>query len=398
MIANSSMFITTIIILSVLYFELRYLRKTTKHRLTKRLILWVPSVFMVAFTIYLAFQKHFAPQNTTVLYTYLALEGFVFIPTFAYVACSAAGHAIRRFLKLRRNYGNVIGLLAVLSIWIILAVGITSGFTGLRVRHVTYTSENLPEAFNGYRIVQFSDLHIGSYGPSRQYPVRTLVDSINAQHADLIVFTGDLINQHPQELYQHLGVLSSIKAPDGIISVLGNHDYADYLDVDAAQKAAINREIVRLERGMGWHVLLNESMLLHRQESTIAVAGMENMYYGSNDRCISRGNIAKTTANLPQTKGGNDDHTFTIMLQHTPKCWREEILPKSNADLTLSGDTHGMQFGLFGWSPISLIHDEWGGFYQDGKRAINVSTGVGGLVPFRFGMTPEIVVITLRKP
>lgn len=383
-------FLPTIIILSVLYFELRYLRRTTKHRLTKRLFLWIPSVAMLAFNIYLMCQKHFAPRNITELFIFLALEGFVFIPMFCYVACSATGHAIRRLFKLRRNYGNVVGLLGVLTIWTVLAIGTTTGFTSLRVRYVTYSSANLPEAFNGYRIVQFSDLHIGSYVPSRYHLVRNLVDSINSQHADLIVFTGDIINIHPEELYPHLHTLSALKARDGVVSVNGNHDYADYLDFDDIQKTAICREIVRLERGMGWHLLQNESHKISRGDEHITVAGTENLYKGSNDRCISRGDVAKTMR-------GVDSTDFVIMLQHTPKSWRSDILPQTNAALTLSGDTHGMQLGIFGWSPLALRDSEWGGFFQDGERAINVSTGIGGFVPFRFGMPPEIVVITLHK-
>ncbi len=378
------------IILSLLYFEWRYLHKSKKGRIWKRLLLWIPCVAMLTATLIFSLQEHFAPRNTTALFTYLAAEGFFVVPMFAYVLCSAAGHGLRRLFKWRRHYGNIMGLLAVVALWTVVTIGITSGFTTLKVRHITYESADIPEAFNGYRIVQFTDLHVGSYIPSRHYIVRNVVDSILSRHADLVVFTGDLINIHPDELYPHLAQLSRIKAPDGVISVNGNHDYADYLDFDDVQKTAINREIVRLERGMAWKVLQNDTAVIRRGSDHIVIAGTENIYRGSNERCISRGDVAKTMAGI-----GPDD--FTIMLQHTPKSWRTDILPQCHAQLTLSGDTHGMQLGFFGWSPMALVNSEWGGVIHEGDRAINVSTGIGGFVPFRFGMDPEIVVITLKK-
>ncbi len=389
MIANNIMYISLMIVLSVLYFELRYLRPKKGKHIKSRLLLWLPALGMLAFTIFMACQEHFAPRDTTVFYTYLILEGYYVVPLFAYVVCSAAGFAVKKLFKFRRHYGNIIGLLGVIAIWVILSIGITSGFTGLKVRHVTFESKDIPPSFNGYRIVQFSDLHIGSYGPSRQYLVSNLIDSINAQHADVIVFTGDLQNIHPEELYPHLNTLSLLKAPDGVISVLGNHDYADYLDFDDINKEAINREIVRIERGMGWTVLCNEHTAIRRDNDSIVFAGTENIYLGHNERCISRGDVSKAMSAVDST-------AFTVMLQHSPISWRKYILPQSHAQLTLSGDTHGMQFSIFGWCPMSLINSEWGGFFRECDRAINVSTGVGGLVPFRFGMTPEIVVITLK--
>ncbi len=387
------------IILSLLYFEWRYLCRKQGRKgnegsrslhMGKRLLLWLPSLAMIAFSVCLLCQEHFAPRNTTVLFTYLAIEGFIVAPLFAYVCCSFLGFIVKRLFRLRMNYGNLLGLIAVPCLWAVVAYGVTTGFTTLRVRHLTYASDKLPGEFNGYRIVQFSDLHIGSYTKSRHAFLQSVVDSINAQHADMIVFTGDLINLHPDELYPHLHTLLRLKAHDGVISVLGNHDYADYLDLDEVEKTAINSEIVRLERSMGWTVLADENMKIERGSAAIQLIGTENIYHGSNERCISRGDIAKAMA-------GADSTAFTIMLQHTPKSWRTDILPSCNADLTLSGDTHGMQFSLFGWCPMSLVQDEWGGFFTEDSRAINVSTGIGGFVPFRFGMDPEIVVITLAR-
>ncbi len=378
------------ILLSLLFFEWRYISKTRRHRLAKRLLLWVPCVAMLVFTLVLALEKHFAPRNTAVFYIYLFIEAYAVIPTFCYVVCSAVGHWLSKRLRWQHHYGGVLGCLAVLALWTVITLGITTGFTSLRSRHITYASASLPQAFDGYRIVHFSDLHVGSYGQSRRHFVESLVDSINAQQADIIIFTGDLINLHPEELPPYMATLSRLNAKDGVISILGNHDYADYLDFEQAEKDSINNEIIRLEEAMGWRVLENESAVVERQGDSIVLAGTENIYKGSNDRCISRGDIAKTMQ-------GVSIGDFVIMLQHTPKSWRTDILPQTHAQLTLSGDTHGMQLGFCGWSPIALVNSEWGGLIHEGERAISVSTGVGGFVPFRFGMPPEFVVITLKK-
>ena len=309
--------------------------------------------------------------------------GFVIVPLLLFLLC-------RKFLPNKR-YGTVLGiLLAAIEISLV-AYGMTAGFRPLVVRQVEFASADLPAAFDGYRIVQFSDAHVGSMTGSRQEMVQQLIDSVNAQHPDMIVFTGDMQNITPDELIPSMLYFRQLLAYDGVYAVLGNHDYAVYQNCDDTEKAnncLLTKEVIRK---MGFDLLLNEHRIIHRDSDSIVVAGMEN--WGKAERAPKEGDVKKTlTHPSPLTS-----HLYTIMLQHDPTCWREKILPECNAQLTLSGHTHGGQFSLFGWSPVALTYDEWQGMTHEGDRALYVSTGAGSLIPFRLNQPREIVVITLRK-
>lgn len=309
--------------------------------------------------------------------------GFVIVPLLLFLLC-------RKFLPNKR-YGTVLGiLLAAIEISLV-AYGMTAGFRPLVVRQIEFASADLPAAFDGYRIVQFSDAHVGSMTGSRQEMVQQLIDSVNAQHPDMIVFTGDMQNITPDELIPSMLYFRQLLAYDGVYAVLGNHDYAVYQNCDDTEKAnncLLTKDIIRK---MGFDLLLNEHRIIHRDSDSIVVAGMEN--WGVAERAPKEGDVKKTlTHPSPLTS-----HLYTIMLQHDPTCWREKILPECNAQLTLSGHTHGGQFSLFGWSPVALTYDEWQGMTYEGDRALYVSTGAGSLIPFRLNQPREIVVITLRK-
>lgn len=287
-------------------------------------------------------------------------------------------------------------LVSTLLVYAAMWYGFHEGFNQLQVRQMEYVSADLPAAFDGYRILHFSDAHVGTYTGVRYWLLRQAVRTINSQQADMIVFTGDLQNLRPSELCDHASLLRTLQAPDGVYSVLGNHDYPMYLpltDGEAADSLVLTKQ---LQRSFGWRLLLNEHAVIRRGSDSIVVAGMEN--WGRAERMPRYGDVAKTLAglHLQSTAGGHQP--FIVMLQHDPSCWREKILPESHAQLTLSGHTHGGQFSLFGWSPVALTYREWGGVTYEGSRAINVSIGVGGLIPFRLGQPGEIVVITLRRP
>lgn len=274
-------------------------------------------------------------------------------------------------------------------IWVLTGYGFLFGFQQFTVRHVEFASADLPEAFDGYRIVQFSDVHVASMSGSRQWMAQRAVDSVNAQHADAIVFTGDMQNVWPDELPSQISCFRQLKAKDGVFAVLGNHDYAVYQNCDEDEKTENCKKTIKVFRDMGFDLLLNEHRIVRRDSDSIIIAGMEN--WGTTKRMPRKGDVRKTLAGL------NTHHTFILMLQHDPTCWREKILPECNAQLTLSGHTHGGQIFLFGWSPVAMRYPEWGGMTYEGSRAINVSTGLGALIPFRIGLPGEIVVITLRK-
>ena len=309
--------------------------------------------------------------------------GFVIVPLLLFLLC-------RKFLPNKR-YGTVLGiLLAAIEISLV-AYGMTAGFRPLVVRQVEFASADLPAAFDGYRIVQFSDAHVGSMTGSRQEMVQQLIDSINGQAADMIVFTGDMQNITPDELIPSMLYFRQLLAYDGVYAVLGNHDYAVYQNCDDTEKAnncLLTKEVIRK---MGFDLLLNEHRIIHRDSDSIVVAGMEN--WGVAERAPKEGDVKKTLNSPFSTLNSQ----FVLMLQHDPTCWREKILPECNAQLTLSGHTHGGQFSLFGWSPVALTYDEWQGMTYEGDRALYVSTGAGSLIPFRLNQPREIVVITLRK-
>lgn len=323
----------------------------------------------------------------------LVLVGMVFF------VCWLIGWWVMHLFHTQRNYGIWAGGAMVLFAVYIIIYGCTIGFGKLSVRRITFASAELPKEFDGYRIVHFSDAHLGTYGLSRRHLLARNVDSINALHPDLIVFTGDIQNLEPSEILPQMEILSRLKAKDGVFSCLGNHDYPIYVrNASPRQKAANLRETIGLQRQMGWTVLLNENVRITRdsgnsggsaaEKPSIVVAGMEND--GDGRRFPRMGDIAKTLR-------GVSDADFVVMLQHDPTHWRDKILKESHVQLTLSGHTHASQFMLLGWSPVQYFYDDWAGVTNIGGRAINVSTGMGGFIPFRFGVPGEICLITLKS-
>lgn len=389
MIARILLPILLMIVLADVYVDQHFLRRLHTRANLKRCLWWLPSVLIIICTLVLALQPDFAPRDSGLLNTYLFLLGLIVVPKFVFALCSATGYLVRRFITHSpRNYGNLVGAVLVVILWYILIYGSTVGFSKLTVRHVDYYSKDLPAAFDGYRITQFSDAHIGTYSGRRSHILEKAIDTINAQQADAVVFVGDLQNIDPEEITPHINILSRITATDGVFSILGNHDYAMYIKADALTKARNCKATVEKELSMGWRLLRNEHATIRRGGDSIVIGGMEN--YGVSKRMPRRGDVKKTLS-------GVTDSAFVVMLQHDPTCWRAKILPESHAQLTLSGHTHAMQFELFGWSPAALAYSEWGGLYTEGERAINVSTGLGGFLPFRFGVPGEVVVITLHR-
>ena len=294
-----------------------------------------------------------------------------------------------RYILTRKVWRRT-SIACTIILWALTGYGFLFGFQQFEVRHVEFASADLPEAFDGYRIVQFSDAHVGSMTGSRQWMLQRAIDSINAQHADAIVFTGDMQNIWPDELPRQASYFRQLKANDGVFAVLGNHDYAVYQDCDEAEKTTNCGKTVKALCDMGFDLLLNEHRIVRRDSDSIVIAGMEN--WGTKKRMPRKGNVIKTLTGVTISPS-----PFIVMLQHDPSCWREKILPECNAQLTLSGHTHGGQISLFGWSPVAMSYSEWGGMTYEGARAIFVSTGLGALIPFRFGIPGEIVVITLKK-
>ena len=321
---------------------------------------------------------------------FFLVVGFVLLPAIAYLLC--------RWLMPKR-FGRKVGVAFAAIIILLVAYGMTAGFRPLVVRHIEFASADLPTAFDGYRIVQFSDVHVATMMNADEGMVQQLIDSINGQAPDMIVFTGDMQNIQPEELIPPMLSFRQLYARDGVFAVLGNHDYDVYQNCSDAEKTCNCQLTKDIIGKMGFDLLLNEHRIIHRDSDSIVVAGMEN--WGVAKRAPKRGDVAKTLENLFNHSSLGEEQEvgcpFTLMLQHDPSCWREKILPACNAQLTLSGHTHGGQFSIFGWSPVALTYHEWEGMTYEGSRAIYVSTGSGSLIPFRLNQPREIVVITLRK-
>lgn len=392
MIAKAIISILITILLPDAYLCWRFLRR----RSWWVWLLWiVPGLCLAGWSVRLALQPGFVGDSAAEVEAFLLVFALFAAPKALFALCSLAGRAVASVVPLRkgrrrRNYGNLVGLVVALMAVYIVLYGAFVGFYDLQVRRVEVRFSDLPPAFDGYRIVHFSDAHVGTLRGARQRLLRSTVDSILAQNPNLIAFTGDLQNTEPQDLYPHLDQLARLHAPDGVYAILGNHDYDMYIapDTDPATRVANCRETARLERHLGWTLLNNANHRVERHgNASIVIAGMENDGQG---RFPQLGSVQQALSGV-----GPDD--FVVMLEHDPTSWRRKILSESHAQLTLSGHTHGAQFSLLGWSPASLTYKEWGGLYQQGNRCLNVTVGMGALIPFRFGMPPEIVVITLRK-
>lgn len=281
----------------------------------------------------------------------------------------------------------IVAALAVLAGWYVWLYGALVGIRQLEVRQVEYSSKDLPQAFDGYRIVQFCDAHVGSFNGWRKEILRNVIETINRQKADLIVFTGDLQNKEPQEIRAVESELRQLKAKDGVCSVLGNHDYAIYTRLDELSQELNVGRTGEAEMDMGWYLLRNGFHRIRRGKEQIIIAGMENDGEGHQPQ---KGRISSALYGLNRKD-------FVVMLEHDPTSWRRKILPHSHCQLTLSGHTHGGQIALMGHSLAQCRYRESAGMYYAGNRAMNVSTGIGGVVPVRFGVPPEIVVITLKR-
>lgn len=269
----------------------------------------------------------------------------------------------------------------------LMAYGFFFGWRHVIVRRATCVSPLLPASFNGYRVLQLSDIHIGTYLRNRRF-IDNLVALVNDQHADLVVFTGDLVNVSAEEVIPFQHVLKQVSATDGVLSIMGNHDYCEYGEDKSERNVAKNQTVLHyLEEKIGWHLLMNEHVLIHRGDDAIAIIGVENI---SRPPFQDYGDLKKAMEGLPQGM-------FKILLSHDPSHWRRGVLHQTDIALTLSGHTHAGQLRVGRLSPSKVAYQEWGGKYTEDGSMLYVSTGIGGTVPFRLGAWPEINIITLQR-
>ena len=270
--------------------------------------------------------------------------------------------------------------------------GMVRGATDYRVRRVTLRYPNLPPAFDGFKVIQISDLHTGSFNSTE--PLKRAVALINQQNADLVLMTGDLVNNRATEVEPHIPALQQIKSDLPIFSSLGNHDYGDYVQWDSlAQKRENLERLMRNHAKMGWTLVNDTSHTITRGDDKIAILGVQNW--------SSHANFPKH-GNLPQAHAASGDAPFKILLSHDPSHWEAQVLNYPDIDLTLSGHTHGMQFGVnlpgLKWSPVEYVYKQWAGLYEQGRQKLYVNVGLGYLgYPGRVGFLPEITLFELRR-
>jgi predicted MPP superfamily phosphohydrolase len=285
------------------------------------------------------------------------------------------------------------GLIAGAVPLVSLGFGIISGAYDYRVRYQPLYLPNLPKAFNGLKIGQISDIHSGSFYNKKA--VLGGVEMLLREKPDVIFFTGDLVNARTKEVYGYQDIFSKVKAPLGVFSSLGNHDYGDYADWPSlAAKKKNLADLIATHKNMGWDLLLNENRRLKVNGEEIGILGCEN--WGELTRFPKYGKMEPTLKNT-------DDLPVKLLLSHDPSHWRAQILPKyPQIDVMFSGHTHGMQFGVraehFQWSPVEYVYKEWAGLYHEGKQQLYVNVGYGFLgFPGRVGILPEITIFTLRS-
>lgn len=259
------------------------------------------------------------------------------------------------------------------------------------VKKLNLAYENLPSAFKGLKIVHISDIHSGSFTDKKS--VQKGIDKIMKEKPDLILFTGDLVNDRSSEMKDYMDVFSQLKAPMGVYSTLGNHDYGDYVRWDSEEAKKANLEqLKKVHADLGWRLLMNEHISLERNGSSIALIGIEN--WSAKGRFPKYGKMAEAYT-------GTEKHPFKILLSHDPSHWEAEVLHQyKDVDLMLSGHTHGMQFGVeipgFKWSPVQYMYKQWAGLYESEKQKLYVNRGFGFIgYPGRVGILPEITVIEL---
>lgn len=271
--------------------------------------------------------------------------------------------------------------------------GILRGAYKFRVHNVKVPSKKLPQAFNGFKIVQLSDIHTGSFVNTNA--LHKAFDMVMDLKPDLILFTGDLVNNVSSETNGFEEVYSKLKAPYGVFSVLGNHDYGDYVSWDSKDAKQANLEqLKQTQQQVGWRLLMNEHVPLEKDGEKIALLGIEN--WGGSMRFPRYGK-------MDEAHKGTDMYPFKILMSHDPSHWSVQVTKEyTDVDLTLSGHTHGMQFGIeipgLKWSPSKYFYPQWAGLYKQDEQFLYVNRGLGFLgYPGRLGIWPEITLIELQK-
>jgi hypothetical protein len=310
---------------------------------------------------------------------------------FRWLIGSLINKKITRFVSRSKVSGFIAFSFSALLL-ILIMYGTIWGFSHYKVHTVQFQHDNIPEAFDGFKIVQISDMHLGTFSSIKQ--VEKGLRLVEKQQADMIVFTGDMVNNISTEASPYIDAMKGLTAPFGKYAILGNHDYAHYAgDLTELEMQTDTENLRKIIKQMGFEILENEHEVIQKSNDSIIVAGVENWgiapfpQYGDLDKALN----------------GVENKQFIVLLSHDPSHWDEQVL-KYPVDiaLTLSGHTHGMQFGFelggYKWSPVQYRYDKWAGLYQKNKKYMYVNRGFGGIgFPGRVGIRPEITLIELQS-
>ena len=295
-------------------------------------------------------------------------------------------------IESRRKFISQLSLISAFMPLVVLTYGVVRNAYNYQFLKHKISLSKLPSKFKGFKIVQLSDIHAGSFNQTR--PIERVIDQINDLKPDLILFTGDLVNDLAEEMEPYKALFGKLKAKHGVYSVLGNHDYGDYAfgKQDTPEKSANFAAFLQVHQEMGWDLLRNENRRIQIDDQYIDLLGVEN--YSAHGRFASNGDLAKAHQGL-------DPNSCKILMSHDPSHWDVQINKDfKDIDLTLSGHTHGFQFGIetkwLKWSPSQYIYEQWAGLYQKGEQYIYVNRGFGNLgYPGRVGILPEVTVLEL---
>ena len=326
-----------------------------------------------------------------ILILFLAFEDLIRLPQGIYRYFIEKGE--ENYLPSRRKFISQLAFVLAAIPFASLLVGMVRGKYNYKVLHYALEFDDLPEAFDGFTLTQISDIHSGSFDSAEK--VQYGVDLINEQQSDVILFTGDMVNNKAEELIPWKETFAQLRAPMGKFSILGNHDYGDYTEWSSKEEKEHNlKTLIKIQEEMGFSMLLNETHFLEKDGQRLALVGVENWGKGGFKKA---GDLDKAVQQVAK-----DD--FKILLSHDPSHWEEKVLPHAYPfQLTLSGHTHGMQFGIeipgwFKWSPVKWRYKQWAGLYTEQQQWINVNRGFGFLgYPGRVGIWPEITKITLKR-
>lgn len=376
----------TLLILPDIYIYMVYVKSWTKS-VKWRILCWLPSFILLVAMIVIMASDSMRASNQPIIGMFLVVFLSICVSKAFFAIIDGIGHLCRQ--RTARRVFRILAMTVAMFSFMMHYYGYFIGRSKYVVHKQTFYFTDLPKRFDGYRIVHFSDMHLGTFLIGHENEVVEIVDLINAQHADAIIFSGDIVNHQADEMKPFGKALGALKAPDGVFSVMGNHDYCMYRKY--ADKRDRKKEVDKIksnEQSYGWNLLLNQNVVIHRGADSLAVIGVENV---GKPPFPSYGNLRRAMTGLK-------DSCFSVLITHDPSHWRREVIRKTDIQLTLSGHTHAGQFKVFGWSPVAHLYTEWSGAYCEGAQILNVSEGIGSvLFPFRFGAWPEINVITLRR-